>query len=114
MLVIEIKIFIYHLGETQLKSVESEKDLGIIIDKNFKFTEQCANVVRKASQMLGIIKYKIKYKSKDVIVKLYKTLVRPHLEYCIQFWSPSLASEKKMIESVQRCALKLINGYTNK
>ena len=63
--------------------------------------------------MLGIIKRKIKYKSKKVIVKLYKTLVRSHLEYCIQFWSPSLASEKKMIESVQRRALKLINGYKN-
>ena len=37
--------FNYHLGETQLRSVESEKDLGIIIDTNFKFTKQCANVV---------------------------------------------------------------------
>ena len=43
LLVIEIKILIIiHLGETQLKSIESEKDLGIIIDKNFKFTEQCS------------------------------------------------------------------------
>ena len=107
------KNFNYHLGETQLKSVEFEKDLSIIIDKNFKFTEQCANVVTKANQMLGIITRKIKYKSKDVIVKLYKTLVRPHLEYCMQFWSPLLAGEKKMIESVQRRALKLINGYKN-
>ena len=63
--------------------------------------------------MLGIIKHKITYKSKDVIVKLYKTLVRPHLEFCIQFWSQSLAGEKKMIKSVQRRALKLINGYKN-
>ena len=96
------KNFNYHIGETVLKSVESEKDLGIIIDKNFKFTEQCANAVKKANQMLGIIKRKIKYKSKDVIVKLYKTLVRPHLEYCIQFWSPSFVCEKRSIESVQR------------
>ena len=75
-------------------------------------------MARKANQMpgqlvLGIIKRKIEYKSKDVIVKLYKTLIRPHLEYCIQFWSPSLADEKKMIESAQRRALKLINGYKN-
>ena len=69
--------------------------------------------VREANQMLGIIKRKIKYKSKGVIVKLHKTLVRPHLEYCIQFWSPLLAGEKKMIESGQRRALKLINGYKN-
>ena len=48
--------FNYHLGGTQLKSVESAKDLGIIISKNFKFTEQCANLVSKANQMLGIFK----------------------------------------------------------
>ena len=63
--------------------------------------------------MLRIIKLNIKSKSIEVIVKLYKTLVRPHLEYCIQFWSPSLAGEKTIIESVQRRALKLINGYKN-
>ena len=81
--------------------------------KNFKFTELCANVVKKANQMLGIIKHKLKYKSKDVIVKLYKTSVRPHLDFCIQFRNPSLMGEKKIIESVQGRALKLINGYKN-
>ena len=85
----------------------------MIIDKNFKFIEKCTNVVRKANQMLGISKCKIKYKSKNSIVKLYITLVRPHLEYCVQFWSPSLAGGKKMIESVQRRALKLSNCYKN-
>ena len=63
--------------------------------------------------MLGIIKRKIRYKCKDVIVKLYKTLIWLYLEYCIQFWSPSLTGEKKMIDSVQTRALKLINGYKN-
>jgi hypothetical protein len=63
--------------------------------------------------MLGIIKRKIKYKSKDVIVKLYKTLVRPHLEYCVQLWSPFLKSDVKLLERVQRRALKMINGYSN-
>ena len=63
--------------------------------------------------MLWIIKRKLKYKSKNVIVKLNKVFIQPHLEYCVQFQSLSLAGEKKMIESVERCALKLINGYKN-
>ena len=45
--------------------------------------------------MLGIIKHKIKYKSKDVIIKLYKSLFQLPVEYCIQFLSPSLVGEKK-------------------
>ena len=28
------------------------------------------------------------YKEKQLIIPLYKTIVRPHLEYCIQAWRP--------------------------
>ena len=42
------KNFNNHLSETELKSVEFEKDLDIIMDKNFKFAEQCTNVVKKS------------------------------------------------------------------
>ena len=40
--------------------------------------------------MLGIIKRKVKNKTKDIIVRLYKALVRPHLEYCVQLWNPCI------------------------
>ena len=39
--------------------------------------------------------------------------MRPHLEYCIQLWNSSLKCNIKLVKSVQRCALKLINGYKN-
>lgn len=105
--------FQYNIGGTSLKTVDKEKDLGVLIDKNFKFTEHCALAVKKANQMLGIIKRKIQHKSKDVIVKLYKTLIRPHLEYCVQLWSPYLKSDIKLLEGVQRRALKMIYGFSN-
>ena len=107
------KNFNYNIGGIKIKAVEKEKDLGVIIDKGFTFTEHIAAVVKKANQMLGIIKRKVKNKTKDIIVRLYKALVRPHLEYCIQLWNPSLKCNIKLVESVQRCALKLINGYKN-
>ena len=74
--------FNYNISSVKLKAVE--KDLGIMIDKGFKFTEHNGAAVKKANQMLGIIKHKIKNKTKDIIVRLYKALVRQHLEYCIQ------------------------------
>ena len=40
--------------------------------------------------MLGIIKRKVKNKTKDIIVRFDKALVRPHLEYCIKLWNSSL------------------------
>jgi ribonuclease P/MRP protein subunit RPP40 len=87
-----------------------EKDLGIIVDKSGKSTEQCILAVKKANCVLGMIKRNIKFKSKKVIVKLYKSLVRPRLEYCVQAWSPHLRKDIDRIERVQRRATKMIEG----
>jgi len=43
--------------------------------------------VKKANIVLGMIKRNISFKSKDVIIRLYKALVRPKLEFCVQAWS---------------------------
>ena len=84
------KNFDYNIGGVKIKAVEKEKDLGVTIDKGFTFTIHSAAVVKKVNQMLGIIKRKVKNKTKDIIVRLYIALVKPHLEYCIQLWNPSL------------------------
>ena len=68
---------------------------------------------KKANAVLGMIKRNIAFKSKDVIVKLYKALVRPKLEYCIQTWCPYLKKDIDSLERVQRRATKMIEGYKN-
>ena len=52
----------------------------------------------------------VTYKEKSLIVPLYKAIVRPHLEYCIQAWSPYLRKDIDMLEKIQRRATKLIPG----
>ena len=81
--------FEYEMGGNKLKSVDQEKDLGVL-NVNGKFAEQCSAAAKKANQILGMIRRNIKYKKKEIIVKLYKALVRPRLEYCVQAWSPYL------------------------
>ena len=53
------------------------------------------------------------FKSKDNIVRLYKALGRPKLEYCIQVWSPYLRKDIDMIERVQRRPTKMTEGLSN-
>jgi len=100
----------YKMGTNKLKVSIQERDLGVIIDKSGKSSEQCVLAVQKANSVLGMIKRNIQFKSKQVIVKLYKALVRPRLEFCIQAWSPYLRKDIDMIERVQRRATKLVDG----
>src|SRR5579864_8235140 len=105
------KEVVYKMGTNEIKVSTQEKDLGVIVDKSGKPSEQCIVAVKKANGIFGMIKRNIKFKSKNVIVKLYKSLVRPRLEYCIQAWSPHLRKDIDMMERVQRRATRLIEGF---
>ena len=63
-----------------------------------EFSEQCRIAASKGNQVLGMIRRNITYKEKSLIVPLYKAIVIPHLEYCIQAWSPYLRKGIYMLE----------------
>ena len=95
-----------------LQSVNEEKDLGVIICDDLKVTRQCAVATQKAMKiLLGLIKRNFKKLDEATFKVLYCSYVRPHLEYCIQAWSPYLEKDIKMIEEVQERATKVIPGF---
>ena len=55
----------------------------------------------KANLMLCIINRGVSYKSAEIISKLYRSYVRSHLEYSIQFWSPINMKDANILEEVQ-------------
>ena len=91
-----------------LNEVEEEKDLGVIVQNNLQVSEQCSKVVKTANCVLGMISRTFQNKSKEIIIPLHKSLVRPHREYCVQAWRPHLIKDIKLIENVQHGATRMI------
>jgi ribonucleases P/MRP protein subunit RPP40 len=107
------KEYSYEMGGKVLKVSEEERDLGVIMHKSAKPSRQCAEASKKANSTLGMIKRTIVTRDKDTILRLYKSLVRPQLEYCVQAWNPYLKQDIEKLEKVQRRATKMISGYKN-
>ena len=97
----------YKMGDAVLGRTTQEKDLGVTFSADMKVSEQCGIAASKGNQILGLIRT-ITYKEKQIIVPLYKAIVRLHLEYCIQARTPYRKKDKDKLERIQRRATKII------
>ena len=73
-----------------------------------KVSEQCGIAASKGNQILGLIRRITTNKEKQVIVPLYKAIVRPHLEHCTQAWRLYRKKDIDKLERIQRRATKMI------
>jgi len=80
------------------------------MDEKLDMTWQHVLTAHKANHILGCIKSSVASRSREVILPLCSTLVRPHLESCIQLWSPQHRKDMELLEQVQRRATKTIRG----
>jgi hypothetical protein len=86
----------------------SIKDLGVIIDERLNFNEHIHIKINKAYSILGIIKRNFKHMDCYTFVKLYKTMIRGHLEYAVSVWAPYRKGLIDNLERVQRRATKMV------
>ena len=94
----------------KLESTTSEKDLGIFLDPLLSFEDHINYIVKRARSISGLIIRTITFKSKEIMVPLFKALVRPILEYGNVVWCPKKKRHIELIESIQRNFSKCIIG----
>ncbi|KAK7093942.1 hypothetical protein V1264_007621 [Littorina saxatilis] len=94
----------------ELQESEVEKDLGVHVDNRLSFKEHVSIVSGKANQIVGVIRRTFDYLTEEMFIQLYKSLVRPKLEYGHSVWQPHNKTLCAEVENVQRRATKLIPG----
>ena len=104
----------YVFSNVTLESVDEEKDLGVLTSSNLKWTQQIKSCISKANSMIAWVTRNLIMRELSVMRSVYKTIIRPHLEYCAQLWSPPAChgnwSSIIELENVQRRFTRLIDG----
>ena len=100
----------YSLKGQMLDTTNAEKDLGVMITSDLKAGEQCMAAYGKANRMLGLIKRTLVNNDRRILLALYKSIVRPHLEYCCSAWAPHYVKDKELLEKVQHRFTRLFKG----
>lgn len=98
----------YHSNGIRLSETTKEKDLGAIISNDRKPNQQCTEIVKSANKLIGLLGHTFEHKSEKAILAVYNSLLRPHLEYCVQFLSPYY---RKELENLRGYSVELLKRF---
>ena len=83
-----------------LRNVKQEKDIGVIVDEQLKFEDHMYEKIKKANNVMGLIRRSFIHMDEEMFLKLYKALVRAHLEYAKCYLA---SNQNKRYNSNRKC-----------
>ena len=104
----------YLINGTRLPHADLEIDLGVSMNSMWNFDDQISKSVKKANACIGWVNRSVICRTQEVMINIYKSMIRPHLEYCVQLWAPVPRhgnwTQIMNIESVQRRFTRMVDG----
>jgi hypothetical protein len=104
----------YKMGEADLNCVSNQRDLGVIITNDLKWGHQCDEAFKRANRTIGFVSRNFHCRDKEIIMPIYKAMIRPLVEFAVQFWSPHFRKDIDKLERIQRRITKMIPELKNK
>ena len=92
----------------EISKVSSERDLGILFENSLSFEMHINKIVNKANSLVELIKRNFAFMNKYLFLRIYKTVIRPHLDYGNNIYYPFLKKNIRILENVQRRATKIV------
>ena len=105
-------LFKYTLGfgedKIDLNTSQCEKDLGVYVDPLLNFEKHYEETIKKARNLSYLVMRSITFKTQDIMIPIFKAIIRPILEYGNVVWSPYKRQDIDAIENIQRRYTKCI------
>ncbi|TRZ26591.1 hypothetical protein HGM15179_000532 [Zosterops borbonicus] len=92
----------HRLEDEQIENNLGEKDLGLLVDERLDMTQPCALTAQRDKGVLGCLQSSVASRAREGILSLCSSLVRPHLQCCIQLWGHQHREDMDLLEPVQR------------
>ena len=96
--------FSFSIGDQDIEMITNTRYLGVQIDKHID------TIKTKANRALGLIKYSKKYLQSDILNKMYRGIVEPHLSYCCSVWGCCNESKLDVLQKIQNRAARIVTS----
>ena len=103
----------YYLDNVPIRFVESHCDLGVTVDSSLKFHLHIQTIVNKAAGLMSNILRSTLCRSASFMIPIYKTYIRPLLEFSVSVWATGYIGDLNLLESIQRRWTRNIVGLEN-